>query len=63
MRYIARWRLTVADELLRSGGISVRDAARRAGYHSEPGFSRAFRALFGHVPNAANPQERTLPED
>ncbi|ASK92455.1 AraC family transcriptional regulator [Xanthomonas campestris pv. trichodesmae] len=63
MRYIARWRLTVADELLRSGGISVGDAARRVGYHSEPGFSRAFKALFGHAPNAAKPQERALPED
>lgn len=55
MRYIARWRLTVADELIRSGGISVGDAARRVGYDSEAGFSRAFKALFGHAPNAAKP--------
>ncbi|MBO9853890.1 AraC family transcriptional regulator [Xanthomonas phaseoli] len=55
IRYIARWRLTVADELIRSGGISVGDAARRVGYASEAGFSRAFKALFGYAPNTAKP--------
>ncbi len=55
MRYIALWRLSVADDLIRSGNVSVGDAARRVGYHSEAGFSRAFKAYFGHAPKQVKP--------
>ncbi|MBB3833973.1 AraC-like DNA-binding protein [Xanthomonas arboricola] len=55
MRYIALWRLSVADDLIRSGNVGVGDAARRVGYQSEAGFSRAFKAYFGHAPKQVKP--------
>jgi AraC-like DNA-binding protein len=55
LRYLTRWRLSLANELLRSGSVSVSEAAHRVGYASEAGFSRAFKAHHGHAPNAAKP--------
>lgn len=53
LRYLARWRLHLASEMLRSGTLRVSDAAQRVGYASEAAFSRAFKACFGHSPKQA----------
>jgi len=55
LRYLTRWRLSLAEEMLRSGSVSVAEAAHRVGYRSEAGFSRAFKAHHGYTPNAAKP--------
>jgi AraC-like DNA-binding protein len=56
LRYLARWRLSLADQILRSGSMGVAAAAHRVGYSSEAGFSRAFKAHHGYAPNAAKPR-------
>jgi AraC-like DNA-binding protein len=51
MAYLRHWRLTVAhQDLVR--GDRVEQVARRYGYGSGEGFSRAFRARFGVNPVA-----------
>ena len=55
LRYLTRWRLSLAEEMLRSGSASVAEVAHRVGYRSEAGFSRAFKAHHGYTPNAAKP--------
>ena len=55
LRYLTRWRLSLANEMLRSGSVSVTEAAQRVGYASEAGFSRAFKAHHGYAPNSAKP--------
>ncbi len=52
-RYLLRRRMMIAAKLLRSGNVSVGETGRRIGYGSEPGFSRAFKAHFGHSPKTA----------
>lgn len=54
LRYLARWRLTVAADLLRAGTLKVIDVAYSAGYGSEAAFSRAFKAQFGYPPSDAH---------
>ena len=54
LRYLARWRLTIAADLLRAGQLKVTEVARRAGYSSEAAFSRAFKAQFGYPPRDAH---------
>jgi AraC-like DNA-binding protein len=49
-RYLARWRLQMASELLRSTQIGVTEVAARAGYESDAAFSRAFKREFGVAP-------------
>jgi AraC-like DNA-binding protein len=53
LRYLSRWRLTIAADLLRSGGLKVTEAAQRSGYGSDAAFSRAFKAHFGYAPSEA----------
>lgn len=52
MRYVARWRMAVAADLLAEGGATVASAAAAVGYESEAAFSRAFTRVTG-----ANPRE------
>src|SRR5919197_1480961 len=47
MRYVARFRLARAAELLRSGDAPLAAVARASGYGSEASFSRAFQRWFG----------------
>jgi len=54
LRYLTRWRLTVAADLLRTGTLKVTDVAYGAGYGSEAAFSRAFKAQFGYPPSDAH---------
>ncbi|MFC0401745.1 AraC family transcriptional regulator [Paraburkholderia rhizosphaerae] len=54
LRYLTRWRLTLAADLLRTGTVKVTDVAFSAGYGSEAAFSRAFKAQFGYPPSDAH---------
>lgn len=53
LHYLTRWRLTIAADLLRGGGLKVTEAAQRIGYSSDAAFSRAFKAHFGYAPSEA----------
>lgn len=50
MRYLARWRMQLAADLLVSTKLRISQIAQRVGYDSEPAFSRAFRRQFGNAP-------------
>ena len=52
MRYLAQWRMRSAQELLRSGDMTVADIAKRSGYLSEAAFARAFKRLLGVSPGS-----------
>ncbi len=52
MRYLMRWRLALAAQMLRSGRDPITRVAERSGYDSEAAFSRAFRREFGMPPTA-----------
>jgi len=54
LRYLTRWRLTMAADLLRAGTVKVTHVAHSAGYGSEAAFSRAFKAQFGYPPSDAH---------
>lgn len=57
LRYLSRWRLTIAADLLRSGKLKVTEAAYRSGYASDAAFSRAFKAHFGYAPSEARSRQ------
>ncbi|GAA5011557.1 AraC family transcriptional regulator [Pseudoluteimonas lycopersici] len=50
MRYLTRWRMQLAADMLASTRLRVSQIAQRVGYESEPAFSRAFRRQFGTAP-------------
>lgn len=50
LHYQTRWRLLLANEMLKRPAVRVSDVARRVGYDSDAAFSRAFKAQFGHAP-------------
>lgn len=50
MHYLARWRMHVAEDLLRRGELGLGEAAGRLGYQSEAAFSRAFKRVVGVPP-------------
>jgi AraC-like DNA-binding protein len=56
MRYVTRWRMNVARDLLRHEGATVAQLAGRLGYESEAAFSRAFKRTLGISPGAAKRQ-------
>jgi AraC-like DNA-binding protein len=49
-RYLARWRVTAAADLLRHGRLSVAELATRVGYGSEDAFTRVFKRYVGMSP-------------
>lgn len=49
LRYLTRWRMHLAAQMLRQGA-SVREAGERVGYASEAAFSRAFKRCIGKPP-------------
>lgn len=51
IRYLAGWRMHLAEDLLRSTTMSVAAIARRVGYDSEEAFSRAFKRARGRPPS------------
>ncbi len=52
MRYVTRWRMHVAHDLLRDGR-TVASTATEVGYESEAAFSRAYKRVMGEPPRAA----------
>jgi AraC-like DNA-binding protein len=50
LRYLTRWRLHLASEMLSGGSMRVSDVAERVGYASDAAFSRAYKACFGYSP-------------
>ena len=53
MRYLTRWKLSLAADLLKSDGLKVTQVALRVGYESDAAFSRAFKAQHGYPPSEA----------
>jgi AraC-like DNA-binding protein len=52
MRYLTRWRLQKAAELLGEESHSIAEVAARAGYDSESSFHKAFKRTLGVAPGA-----------
>ncbi len=50
MRYLAGWRMQVAQHLLRQTNLTMRAVAEQTGYDSEAAFSRAFKRYCGQSP-------------
>lgn len=62
MQYLARRRLCKAKALLEETHLSTAAIAERVGYESEPGFSKAFKKVFGIGPGAFRKRRRTDPD-
>jgi AraC-like DNA-binding protein len=54
LQYVKRLKLTLAADMLASGGLRVTQVAARIGYASDAAFSRAFKAQFGYAPSEAS---------
>lgn len=50
MRYLTRWRMQLAQHLLRQSDISIASVATRVGYASEVAFGHAFKRYVGQPP-------------
>lgn len=50
LRYLHRWRLGIAFDLLRRSNLPVSEVAHAIGYESEAAFSRAYKTMFGTAP-------------
>ena len=50
MRYLTRWRMQLAQHLLRQTDLSIAAVAARVGYASEVAFSHAFKRYIGQPP-------------
>ena len=60
MQYLARWRLLLAAQHLKGGGVPVKTVADQCGYESEAAFSRAFKRHFGLAPAEWRRQQESL---
>jgi transcriptional regulator GlxA family with amidase domain len=49
-RYVARWRVQAAADLMRSRRLSTAEIAERVGYSSEDALARVFRRYLGMTP-------------
>lgn len=49
-RYLARWRMWVAADMMSSASLSTGQLAERVGYASEDAFSRVFKRIMGVSP-------------
>ena len=52
MKYLSRWRLHLAKQILRDRTDNIQAVAERIGYDSEPAFNRAFKKATGYPPAA-----------
>ncbi|HVZ88227.1 MAG TPA: AraC family transcriptional regulator, partial [Polyangia bacterium] len=50
LQYLARWRIQLAANLLRTTSLGLGEIAERVGYGSEPALSRAFKRTLGASP-------------
>lgn len=53
MRYVTRWRMHVALDILRRSDQTISATAAQVGYDSEAAFSRAFKRVIGVTPRDA----------
>lgn len=53
LRYLHRWRLAMAADLLKNTNRQVQEVAHTVGYESEAAFSRAYKATYGVSPRGA----------
>jgi AraC-like DNA-binding protein len=61
--YLARWRMTIAAQLLRETDASLDQVALKAGYDGAASLSKAFKRQFGQAPGAYRKTVRdTAPE-
>ena len=58
LRYVARWRMNRAAELLTESDVRLDEVALRVGYRSEASFSRAFARFMGSTPGNFRRKER-----
>jgi AraC-like DNA-binding protein len=59
IRYLAEWRMHLAEELLDTTDATVFSIARRVGYESEEAFSRAFKRSRGLAPTQWRVERRS----
>lgn len=52
LRYLSRWRMHLAIEMLREGRLSTAEISSQMGYESEAAFSKAFKKWNGRGPGA-----------
>jgi len=52
IRYLARWRVQLAKQMLHDRDFSIAEVAARVGYESEAAFNRAFKRTAGSPPAA-----------
>ena len=50
IRYLAKWRLQLAAQQIKTDHLPMKSIADRYGYESEAAFSRAFKRCFGQPP-------------
>jgi AraC-like DNA-binding protein len=50
IRYLTRWRLQLAADLLRDASLNLETVAHRVGYGSATAFSRSFKRIVGMTP-------------
>jgi AraC-like DNA-binding protein len=62
IRYLADWRMHLADELLATTDLTVAAVARRVGYDAEEAFSRAFKRSRGSSPGAWRSKVTSRPQ-
>jgi AraC-like DNA-binding protein len=60
MTYLAKWRMALAANLLRSSSLSLMRIAQDVGYETDAAFSRAFRREFGLPPAAWRKEQSGL---
>jgi AraC-like DNA-binding protein len=60
IRYLTRWRMHLADELLATTTLPIFAVARRVGYEAEEAFSRAYKRERGIPPSAARRHPPTV---
>lgn len=61
MHYLARWRMALAANLLRTSALDLTRIAEEVGYETDTAFSRAFRREFGSPPATWRREQREPP--
>ena len=61
LRYLTKQRMHIASDWMRRERLTVAEAAARAGYESEPSFSRAFKRHMGVPPRVLRQSGQLLP--
>ncbi len=61
-RYLMRWRMGIAAQLLTQTTLSIGEIAYKVGFRSEDAFSRAFKAERGHTAAKEREQRQILPK-